>query len=87
VSGPSGGVSAVSCSGDACAVTLGGAGSTAEVFGTTVVLEELRGRVATLSVGGRRLSVRAGQSLTAGRTRLRCTSVSAGTVALTVVRT
>jgi hypothetical protein len=76
----------VSCSGNFCTMTLGGSGSTGEVFGTTIVLEDIRDGTATVQVGDRSTAVRQGQTVSAGRVSLRCSSVTPATVTLTGTR-
>jgi hypothetical protein len=73
-------VSLVSCSGSACSVTLGGRGSTAEVFGTLIVFDEISGGRAGVHVGGTRVTVTEGERVSAGRLELRCTRVTEDTV-------
>jgi hypothetical protein len=76
-------VSIVSCSGKSCSVTLGGHGSTAQVFATAIFLEEIRGGRATLRVADRLISCAAGQRVAVGPLLLRCTTVTADTVTFT----
>lgn len=72
----------VACSGSSCSVTLGG-DSRVHVLGTTISFEGVRDRRATLRVGDQAVTCTEGQSVSAGRFRLSCTSVTADTVTFT----
>ena len=76
-------VSTAACAGTSCAVTLTGEGAEAEVLGTHIAFVGLHEGRATVRVGDRTVSCVAGQTLPAGRMRLRCTGVTEDTVTFT----
>ncbi len=73
-------VSIVSCSGEECSVTLGGTGSAAGIFGTTVSLQGIQDGRATIRVDDQDVSCAEGQVVAAGPITLRCTRVGDDTV-------
>jgi hypothetical protein len=79
---PPGG-SPVSCSGTSCSLTLTGDVTTVSVLGTQVSFGGVHDGQASLTVGGRTLSCRQGESVAAGPLRLTCTTVAADRVTLT----
>lgn len=78
-------VSMASCSGAWCSVTLAGRGSRVHVLGTTITFEEIRDGRAALRVGDQTVSCTAGHSVSAGRLRLTCTTVTEDSVSVTAV--
>jgi hypothetical protein len=81
-SSPSGArtVSLVSCTGSSCSVTLGGRGSSVEVFGVPLVFDSIAGGRASVRVGGTPVTCTEGERVTAGRLQLSCTRVTGDTV-------
>jgi hypothetical protein len=73
----------VSCTGSSCTVTLNGHGAEVEILGTTLTLGEIQDGRASLSVAGASVSCTEGESVTAGRLNLECTSVTDDSVELT----
>jgi len=73
-------VSVVSCTGSSCSVTLGGRGSSAEVFGVPLVFDSIAGGRASVRVGGTAISCGTGERVSAGRLALHCTRVTEDTV-------
>jgi hypothetical protein len=73
-------VSLVSCTGSSCSVTLGGRGSSAEVFGVPLVFDSIAGGRASVRVGGTPITCGAGERVSAGRLALDCTRVTEDTV-------
>jgi hypothetical protein len=82
----SGRLSAVSCSGSTCSVTLGGAGARAHVLGSTIAFGAITDGRATLRVGGGDVMLARGDEVTTDSLRLVCTDVTRDTVALAVER-
>jgi hypothetical protein len=78
---PSG--SPVRCSGSSCSVTLTGDVSSVSVLGTQVTFGGVQNGQATIGVGGRQLTCRQGESVSAGPLRLTCTTVQPDRVTLT----
>lgn len=77
------GGSPVHCSGTSCSVTLTGDVTSVDVLGTPVTFGGVTDGQATIGVGGRRLSCRQGESVSAGPLRLTCTTVQRDRVTLT----
>jgi len=73
----------VSCTNDACTVTLG-ARSTTEVFGTLLSFESVPDGTAIIQIGDRSVSFTGGEVVTATSLTLRCTAVTPDTVTLVV---
>ncbi len=82
----SGAVSAVSCSGATCSVTLGGDGARAHVLGTTIAFRGIAGDRANLRVADRDITLAPSNEVTVGSLRLACTAVTRDTVSLTATR-
>ena len=74
----------VARSGSSCAVKLAGTGSTVQVFGATIALEEARTGEATVRVGNRTVSCRQGETVSVGPVRMACTDITNGVVSFTV---
>ena len=68
-------------------VTLAGAGSMVQVFGTTISYENISNGQATLRTGDQAVSCVPGQSVSAGPLTLRCTKVTDDTVEFTATVT
>jgi hypothetical protein len=73
----------VSCSGSSCSVTLSGDGAEAEILGTTLSFGGVSGGEARLGVAGAEVSCAEGESVSAGRLQLQCTSITDDSVELT----
>jgi len=82
----SGSLSLVSCSGDACSVTLGGRDSRAHVLGTTFGIAAVDGDRVTLRVDGWEVRCDLGRGVPVGRLRVTCTAAAGDTVTFTVER-
>lgn len=78
---PSG--SPVSCSGTSCSVTFTGDVSSVDVLGTQVTFGGVQNGQATIGIGGRQLTCRQGESISAAPLRLTCTTVQPDRVTLT----
>jgi len=73
----------VNCSGTSCSVTLTGDVTSVDVLGTRVTFGGVHDGQATIGVGGRQLSCRQGEAVSAGPLRLECTTVQPDRVTLT----
>jgi hypothetical protein len=72
----------VSCSTSSCTATLSGDGATAEILGTTLEFAGTQDGRATLGVGDASVSCAEGESISAGRLSVTCTSVTDDAVEL-----
>lgn len=81
-----GALSAVSCSGATCSVTLGGDGARAHVLGTTIEFRGIDGDRATLRVADRDVTLLPDSEVDVDSLRLACTAVTQDTVSLTATR-
>jgi hypothetical protein len=79
-----GATSIVSCTGQRCEVTLGGAGATGQVLGATLAFDRISGGRGTVRVDDVPVSLREGDEADRGTVHLRCTRVTATSVTLVV---
>jgi hypothetical protein len=76
-------ISIVNCTNDTCTVTMGGSGSTVQIFDTTISFGSISDGRATLRVDDQDVTCVTGETVTAGSLTLTCTDVTADTVSFT----